>query len=126
MSPSLSRNPTAAAIAATSLTNGSVILPGVGSFQQYYEIGPLKDYTSSEIAWIPSLQLFFLFALGPVVGILFDKYGPRPLIIGGTLLHVVGLMLASLARKYYQFILAQGVLSAIGVACIYSPGKLSS
>ncbi|KAI1203409.1 major facilitator superfamily domain-containing protein [Nemania serpens] len=93
----------------------------VGSFQQYYEIGPLKDYTSSEIAWIPSLQLFFLFALGPVVGILFDKYGPRPLIIGGTLLHVVGLMLASLARKYYQFILAQGVLSAIGVACIYSP-----
>ncbi|KAL2673767.1 hypothetical protein Neosp_012211 [[Neocosmospora] mangrovei] len=93
----------------------------VGSFQQYYEVGPLKGYSSSTIAWIPSLQIFFLFALGPVVGILFDKYGPRPLIIGGTLLHVFGLMMASLAKTYYQFILSQGVCSAIGVACLYSP-----
>ncbi|KAH6666085.1 major facilitator superfamily domain-containing protein [Halenospora varia] len=90
----------------------------VGSFQQYYEVGPLKDYSSSTIAWIPALQLFFLFALGPVAGIIFDKYGPRPLIIGGTLLHVFGLMMASLAKTYYQFILSQGVCSAIALACI--------
>ncbi|KAK3939650.1 major facilitator superfamily domain-containing protein [Diplogelasinospora grovesii] len=90
----------------------------VGSFQQYYEVGPLKDYSSSAIAWIPSLQIFFLFALGPVVGIIFDNYGPRPLIIGGTLLHVFGLMMASLAKTYYQFILSQGVCSAIGVASL--------
>lgn len=95
----------------------------MGGFQQYYEVGPLKQYSSSEIAWIPSLQLFFLFALGPFVGIIFDRYGPRPLLIGGTLFHVVGLMLASLAKTYYQFILTQGVVSAIGVACIYSPGE---
>ncbi|KAI2635886.1 major facilitator superfamily domain-containing protein [Hypomontagnella submonticulosa] len=93
----------------------------VGSFQQYYEIGPLKDYSSSTIAWIPSLQIFFMFALGPVVGIVFDKYGPKPLIIGGTLFHVFGLMMASLAKTYYQFLLSQGVCSAIGVACLYSP-----
>ncbi|KAJ4209567.1 hypothetical protein NW759_013423 [Fusarium solani] len=90
----------------------------VGSFQQYYEVGPLKGYSSSTIAWIPSLQIFFLFALGPVVGILFDKYGPRPLIIGGTILHVFGLMMASLAKTYYQFILSQGVCSAIALACM--------
>ncbi|KAH9218330.1 major facilitator superfamily domain-containing protein, partial [Leptodontidium sp. 2 PMI_412] len=93
----------------------------VGSFQQYYEVGPLKDYSSSTIAWIPSLQLFFLFALGPVAGVLFDKYGPRPLIIGGTILHVFGLMMASLAKTYYQFMLSQGVCSAIGVAFLYTP-----
>ncbi|KAH8203961.1 hypothetical protein TruAng_001903 [Truncatella angustata] len=81
---------------------------GVGSFQQYYEVGPLRTYSSSTIAWIPSLQIFFLFALGPIVGILFDRYGPRPLIIGGTILHVFGLMMASLATTYYQFILSQG------------------
>lgn len=94
----------------------------MGSFQQYYEIGPLKNYSSSTIAWIPSLQIFFLFALGPIVGIVHDNYGPRPLIIGGTILHVFGLMMASLAKTYYQFILSQGVCSAIGVACIYTPG----
>ncbi|KAG2421272.1 hypothetical protein HFD88_005246 [Aspergillus terreus] len=96
----------------------------VGSFQQYYETGPLKDYSSSTIAWIPSLQLFFLFALGPIVGIIFDNYGPRPLIIGGTLLHVFGLMMASLAKTYYQFILSQGwpmltdVLRDEALACV--------
>ena len=95
----------------------------MGSFQQYYEVGPLRDYSSSTIAWIPSLQLFFPFGLGPIVGILFDNYGPRPLIIGGTLFHVFGLMMASLATKYYQFLLAQGVCSAMGVAFLYSPGE---
>ncbi|KAK4093737.1 major facilitator superfamily transporter [Purpureocillium lilacinum] len=93
----------------------------VGSFQQYYEVGPLQDYSASTIAWIPSLQIFFLFALGPIVGIIFDNYGPRPLIIGGTFLHVFGLMMASLAKTYYQFLLSQGVCSALGVACLYSP-----
>ncbi|KAI5462042.1 major facilitator superfamily domain-containing protein [Mariannaea sp. PMI_226] len=93
----------------------------IGAFQEYYELGPLHNYSSSTIAWIPSLQLFFLFGLGPIVGRIFDSYGPRPLIIGGTILHVFGLMMASLAKTYYQFLLSQGVCSAIGVACLYSP-----
>ncbi|KAJ4259560.1 hypothetical protein NW762_007489 [Fusarium torreyae] len=93
----------------------------MGSFQEYYQREPLKDYSSSDIAWIPSLEIFFLFGLGPIVGIIFDRYGPRPLIIGGTVLHVFGLMMASLAKTYYQFLLSQGVCSAIGVACLYSP-----
>ena len=103
--------------------NHDALPPGVGAFQQYYETGPLKGYSSSTIAWIPSLQIFFLFALGPVIGILFDIYGPRTLIIIGTLFHVFGLMMASLAKDYYQFILAQGICSAIGVALLYTPGK---
>jgi MFS family permease len=107
------------------LTNNVFLSSGVGSFQQYYEIGPLKGYSSTTISWIPSLQLFFLFALGPFVGIIYDKYGPRPLIIGGTLFHVFGLMMASLATEYYQFMLSQGVCSAIGVASLYMPGKFN-
>ncbi|KAH6892948.1 major facilitator superfamily domain-containing protein [Thelonectria olida] len=90
----------------------------MGTFQEYYQVGPLRDYSSSTIAWIPSLQLFFLFGLGPIVGRIFDSYGPRPLIIGGTILHVFGLMMASLAKTYYQFLLSQGVCSAIALTCI--------
>ncbi|KAH7127286.1 major facilitator superfamily domain-containing protein [Dactylonectria macrodidyma] len=97
----------------------------MGTFQEYYQLGPLHDYSSSTIAWIPSLQLFFLFGLGPIIGRLFDIYGPRPLIIGGTILHVFGLMMASLAKTYYQFLLSQGICSAIGVACLYSPALTS-
>ncbi|KAH7009243.1 major facilitator superfamily domain-containing protein [Microdochium trichocladiopsis] len=93
----------------------------VGVFQSYYEFGPLKDYDSSTIAWIPSLEIFFLIFLGPAAGFLFDKYGPTPLILVGTFLHVFGLMMASLATEYYQFLLAQGVCSAIGLSFLYSP-----
>ncbi|KAF7555094.1 hypothetical protein G7Z17_g2421 [Cylindrodendrum hubeiense] len=92
----------------------------MGTFQEYYQLGPLHDYSSSTIAWIPSLQLFFLFGLGPIVGRIFDIYGPRPLIIGGTILHVFGLIMASFAKTYYQFLLSQGVCSAIGVASLTS------
>ncbi|RLL93511.1 hypothetical protein CFD26_100012 [Aspergillus turcosus] len=94
------------------LDQHNALPPGVGSFQQYYEAGPLKNHSSSTIAWIPSLQLFFLFALGPVVGMIVHNYGPRPLIIGKTLLHVFGLM-ASLAKTYYQFIFVPGTLAFV-------------
>jgi MFS family permease len=60
---------------------------------------------------------------GPVVGRLFDMYGPRWLIIGGSCLHVFGLMMASISTEYYQVLLSQGVCSAIGVAAIFQSGK---
>ncbi|KAH8880812.1 MFS general substrate transporter [Thozetella sp. PMI_491] len=96
-------------------------LNSVGVFQEYYASGPLRGYSSSTIAWIPSLQVFFMMAMGPIVGKLFDKYGPRYLILGGTFLHVFGLMMASLSTEYYQLLLSQGICSAIGVSAIFQP-----
>ncbi|KAE9363191.1 MFS general substrate transporter [Stipitochalara longipes BDJ] len=93
----------------------------IGIFQEYYQTGPLREYSASTIAWIPSLQVFFMMAMGPFVGTLFDKYGPRYLIIGGTFMHVFGLMMASISTQYYQFLLSQGVCSAIGVAAVFQP-----
>lgn len=96
----------------------------VGIFQQYYATGPLRDYSASQIAWIPSLQIFFMAFLGPLIGHLNDRYGPRWLVVGGTFLHVFGLMMASLATRYHEILLAQGVCSAIGVACVFLPALM--
>ena len=35
---------------------------GMGVFQDYYQTALLKQYSASEIAWIPSLQIFFIMA----------------------------------------------------------------
>ena len=35
----------------------------VGVFQDYYESGPLSNYSSSTVSWIPSLQIFFMMAM---------------------------------------------------------------
>ncbi|KXH26798.1 major facilitator superfamily transporter [Colletotrichum salicis] len=93
----------------------------VGAFQEYYQSDLLRNYSPSTISWIPSLQIFFMMAMGPIIGQLYDHYGPRYLILAGTFLHVFGLMMTSLATQYWQILLAQGVCSAIGVAAIFQP-----
>lgn len=53
-------------------------------------------------------------------GRIFDVYGPRWLLIIGTVVYVFGLMMTSLSTQYYQFILAQGVLGAIGSSACFN------
>ncbi|EAW15608.1 uncharacterized protein NFIA_049480 [Aspergillus fischeri NRRL 181] len=60
-----------------------------------------------------------MFSMGPIVGKLYDIFGPRYIILIGSFPHVFGLMMASLATEYYQLLLSQGVCSAIGVAASF-------
>ncbi|KAK5099619.1 hypothetical protein LTR70_002300 [Exophiala xenobiotica] len=94
----------------------------VGVFQNYYQTGPLREYSPSTVGWIVSTEVFFMLFMSPWVGLFFDNFGPRWLLIGGTFLHVFGLMMASLSTEYYQFFLSQGVCSAIGASMLFGPG----
>lgn len=67
------------------------------------------------------MEVFVMFLGGPVFGKLFDNYGPRYLLLFGSILHVFGLMMTSLSTQYYQFFLAQGVVSALGASAIFYP-----
>ncbi|RMZ42099.1 monocarboxylate transporter [Aspergillus flavus] len=91
----------------------------IGEFQAYYEQNLLRQYSSGKISWIPSLQIFFMFAMGPIAGQIYDRFGPRYVLFSGSLLHVFGLMMTSISKRYYQILLSQGVCSAIGVAAIF-------
>lgn len=93
----------------------------IGVFQDYYMRVPLNQYSPSTVAWIPSLETFFMLAMGPLAGLLFDSYGPRYLLLVGSVMHVFGLMMASISKEYYQFLLSQGVCSAIGACLIFTP-----
>ncbi|KAF4458508.1 major facilitator superfamily transporter, partial [Fusarium albosuccineum] len=97
------------------------LTPGVGIFQEYYQNQSLSNYSSGTIAWIPSLQIFFMMGMGPIVGVLYDNFGPRKLLLAGSLLHVFGIMMTSLSTEYYQILLSQGVCSAIGVSALFQP-----
>jgi len=46
-----------------------------------------------------------------VGGPLFDIFGPRWILISGTILAVFGVMMTSVCTKYYEFFLAQGIIS---------------
>lgn len=52
-------------------------LPGVGVFQAYYEANQLRNYTSQEVAWIPSLEAFMMFVGGLWVGRVYGRFIPK-------------------------------------------------
>ena len=97
----------------------------VGIFQNYYQQGPLRQYTPSDIGGIVSTEVFFMLFMSPWVGLAFDNYGPRWLLIIGTFMHCFGLMMTSLSTEYYQFFLSQSICSAIGASLLFGPAMTS-
>ncbi|KAK9478783.1 major facilitator superfamily domain-containing protein [Lipomyces japonicus] len=78
-------------------------------------------YSPSQISWITSLQTCLIVFGGIIVGRLYDIYGAKPLMYPGTVLMILGIMLTSICEKYYQFILAQGILTSLGAAMVFNP-----
>ena len=66
-----------------------------------------------------------MFAGGPLFGAIYDNYGPQPLLLVGSILHVFGLMMASLSTQYYQLLLAQGICSPLGASAVFYPAVSS-
>ncbi|RMZ89759.1 hypothetical protein DV736_g3023, partial [Chaetothyriales sp. CBS 134916] len=97
----------------------------IGVFLDYYIRVPLHQYTASEVSWIPALETFFMLIMGPIAGYLYDQHGPRWVLLIGSFMHVFGLMMASISHSYYQFLLSQGVCSAIGASFIFTPAVSS-
>ncbi|KAM0277433.1 hypothetical protein ACHAQH_005797 [Verticillium albo-atrum] len=97
----------------------------VGVFQDYYVRGPLSNYSASEVSWITSMQAWCMTFGGAIFGRVYDSYGPRPLLIGGTLVYVFGLMMTSLATEYYQFILGQSLVASIGSSAAFNASLAS-
>lgn len=92
-----------------------------GAFQTYYNEALLSSYSSSDIAWIGSVQAFLLISLGIVAGPLYDRGYLRSLVIGGSILLVVGMVMTGLCSRYWEILLAQGVLVGLGSGLLFLP-----
>jgi MFS family permease len=97
----------------------------VGVFQSYYQANQLRDYSPSTVAWISSCEIFVMFFPGPIVGFFYDNHGPLYLLLFGTFMHVFGIMMTSLCTEYWQFILAQGICSPLGLNAIFNAATSS-
>ncbi len=65
----------------------------LASFQAYISKNQLSDYSPGQIGWIFSIYAFLSFACGIYIGPLFDVYGPRWLIIPGSVCVVLSMFL---------------------------------
>lgn len=96
-------------------------MSGGSVFQSYYITTALPSSSPSDIAWIGSVQLWGCFFFGIWAGKLSDRYGPVwPFGVGGFFM-VFGMMMASISKEYYQFLLSQGFCVAFGMGLIFTP-----
>ena len=65
-------------------------------FESYFSTHQLSAYNASQLGWIFSLYLFCVFFVGIQVGPIFDRHGPRWLVLAGSLLMVLSWMLLGL------------------------------
>ncbi|KAF9476184.1 MFS general substrate transporter [Pholiota conissans] len=99
-----------------------------GTFQAWYAAHQLQHLPAATISWIGSLQLWMFFFSGAPIGRLFDAYGPKWLMLAGTICYIASMVLTSFCKAYYQYILCQGVLFGLSVGLLFYPsiGSIST
>ncbi|EXJ68276.1 uncharacterized protein A1O5_08891 [Cladophialophora psammophila CBS 110553] len=91
------------------------------AYQAFYQKDLLASHTPSVISWVGTVQVSLMGLTGIVSGALYDRGYIRTLLIVGGSMVVFGFMMLSLAKEYYQVILAQGVCIGLGNGMLYIP-----
>jgi OFA family oxalate/formate antiporter-like MFS transporter len=103
----------------------TVMFVGFGTFYAFAAFfSPLQREfaaTRGELSLLFALGGFLYFSLGAASGPLADRFGPRPLIVGGMLILSVGLLLASQAQALWQVYVADGLGIGLGIGLAYVP-----
>ena len=59
--------------------------------------------------------------MGIVTGPLFDMGYLRSLLVTGSSLVFLGMMMTSLCKAYWQFVVVQGLVVGLGCGCLFMP-----
>ena len=78
-------------------------------------------YSSGAVGGLISCYTLLSLLPGLYVGPLFDKYGPRWLILSGTACLVTSLVIASISTSFDPILAALTILSSIGTSLLFTP-----
>ncbi|KAG9229932.1 MFS monocarboxylate transporter [Amylocarpus encephaloides] len=92
------------------------LISSVGLFQSYWQTHQLAHYTSRDVGWIAAVNVFLNLFLGVQIGPLFDRYGPRYLVLIGSVVYVASLLILAQCKLYWHFMLVYGVLTGTSSA----------
>lgn len=71
----------------------------IGTFQAYVLNNQLRGYSEGTVGWVFSVYTFLAFFCGVYIGPVFDKYGPRWLVVAGSAFTVGGMVFMSFATS---------------------------
>lgn len=75
------------------------VMNSVGIFQAYLTSHQLSGYNESTISWIFSVYSFLSFFCGVQIGPVFDTYGPRFLVLAGSLCLLLSMFLLGVCTR---------------------------
>jgi predicted MFS family arabinose efflux permease len=109
----------------TTLMAAAILMITMGARQSMgLYVGPLNTDTGLGIVTISlamAIGQFVWGAIQPIAGAFADKYGPRPVLLCGLFILVLGSALTPFVTSSWGLILTMGVLSAMGAgACSFS------
>ena len=93
-----------------------IVMRGVnGAFGVYY-LALLEEFSwsRSDGATVASANFFVYAIASPLVGLAFDRFGPRLLMPFGALLVGVGLVISSFASSLWELYVSYGIITALG------------
>ncbi len=93
-----------------------IVMRGVnGAFGVYY-LALLEEFSwsRSDGATVASANFFVYAVASPLVGLAFDRFGPRVLMPLGALLVGVGLVISSFASSLWELYVSYGIITALG------------
>jgi predicted MFS family arabinose efflux permease len=109
----------------TTLMAASILMITMGTRQSMgLYVGPLNTDTGLGLVSISlamAIGQFVWGAVQPIAGAFADKYGPRPVLLYGLLILVVGTAVTPFVNSQMGLILTMGILTAMGAgACSFS------
>ncbi|PIL27910.1 MFS general substrate transporter [Ganoderma sinense ZZ0214-1] len=100
------------------------LLTAWGTFQAYYQEVELPHESSSNIAWIGSIQNAMLFAPGLLFGRLFDKGHLRLPVFVASAAFVACVFLTAQCTQYWHFLLCQGFGMGLASGVFFNMGNM--
>ncbi|XP_060522191.1 monocarboxylate transporter 14-like [Cylas formicarius] len=105
----------------------SMIADGISFSIGHLHVKFLEEFEASNsvTSWIGSLFIAVPLLTGPIMSVLVDRYGCRPMTIVGGIISAVGFCISSKAESIGVMYLTFGVLAGLGLGLIYVTAVVS-
>lgn len=94
------------------------LMVSIGTIQEYWQFHQLSGYSSRDIGWISGVFVYLALALGICFGPVFDRYGPRLIMLVGSAAYVAAVFLLAECKLYWHFMLCLGLLAGPAAAAL--------
>ena len=94
-------------------------LTSFGLFQSHY--ATTLGATPSAISWIGSIQIFLVYLVGAFSGRALDAGYYHTVLVCGSVLQILAVFMTSIATRYWQLFLAQGISKGLGDGLVFCP-----